>query len=609
MSMQRKLPKIIHYCWFGGTPIPRETLEYIKTWKEKCSDYEFRKWDESNFDIEKYDYTKEAYLEKKWAFISDVCRLEKIYEFGGIYLDVNTKVLKNFDQLLENEMFVGFEQDNKIQMGVFGAKERHPLIKKLLDEYYRREHLLDVKGVVNLRTINDRAQEELLKLGMKPENSFQQLSNITVYPKEYFCPRYWNSSRQDSLTGNTYTIHYFGASWHNEEVRNRLKTQRENIDQLVSVIVPVYNVGKYLDECITSIINQTYTNLEIVLVDDASTDNSGKICDQWALKDRRIKVEHKPKNSGLNMARKTGFDQSKGQYITFLDSDDIFHEENIERSLNVLLDNKADVSIYSSKEFRDSDSISGLASNNEKLEVKLFTTKDQIANFAFFGDGSLEHVQYMTVWGKLYSRKLVNGIDWEVSDYRVYEDAFWTPQALLKAQRVAVMSTPLIYYRRNITYGTNGANLGNRLTGNSINDTDVGYLEYVELMQKYYHKLARECGFDSKLDDRIDRHAFLSKTWRIDNLANAGLLDSENNLDYVRKDLAEYINSKNKHIENLNADITYLDENLSIAKKNLTDREADVEQLKQKLAEFTGIKRSAKLLAGNIKRKIIRTHD
>ena len=369
MSMRRKIPKIIHYCWFGDAPIPKETLDYIKTWKEKCPDYEFRKWDESNFDVYKYDYTKEAYSEKKWAFISDVCRLEKIYEFGGIYLDVNTKVLKNFDQLLDHEMFVGFEQDNMIQMGVFGAKDHHPMIEKLLGEYYKREHLLDENGVINFRTINDRAQEELLKLGMKPENSFQQLGDITVYPKECFCPRYWNSPRQDTITDNTYTIHYFGASWHDEGVRKRLKKmQREDINQLISVIIPVYNAEGYLDACVESILRQSYGNIEVILVDDGSTDESGQMCDTWAEKDKRIRVIHKH-NEGLNYARKDGFENSSGNYVTFLDSDDLFHKDNIKNSLEALYDNDADVVIYASKEFSDLDVENMIIENDEKCET------------------------------------------------------------------------------------------------------------------------------------------------------------------------------------------------------------------------------------------------
>jgi mannosyltransferase OCH1-like enzyme len=225
----QKIPKIIHCCWFGGKPMLEESRNHIKTWHEKCPDYSFMEHNESNFDINKYTYTKEAYKKGKWAFVSDVCRLEKLYEFGGIYIDINTKVLKTFDNLLDAEMFVGFEQDNLIAGCIFGAKKRHLFIKKIINDYYSRERLLDDAGKINFRTINNRMQEQLTKMGLKSDNTFQKLnSGIIVYPKEYFCPRYWNSPKEDKITKNTYSIHYFGASWHDKETRNQLLQQMEN---------------------------------------------------------------------------------------------------------------------------------------------------------------------------------------------------------------------------------------------------------------------------------------------------------------------------------------------------------------------------------------------
>jgi hypothetical protein len=231
----KEIPKIIHYCWFGGKPLPERTQGYIKTWKEKCSGYEFMMWDENNFDVNTYDYTKEAYEKEKWAFVSDVCRLEKLYEFGGIYLDVNTEILQSFDRFLDDKMFVGFEQNNTVAGCIFGAKRHHPFIKKMIG-IYKHEHLINEQGKVNLKTINSRMQEQLVAIGMKPKDSFQKLRNITVYPKEYFCPRYWNSSEQDPITLNTYSIHYFAASWQDEEVQELLRQQREDthIDSAVS---------------------------------------------------------------------------------------------------------------------------------------------------------------------------------------------------------------------------------------------------------------------------------------------------------------------------------------------------------------------------------------
>ena len=151
----KKIPRIIHYCWFGGRPLPQKSQDYINTWREKCPNYTFMEHNENNFDASKYAYTREAYQKEKWAFVSDVCRLEKLYEFGGIYIDVNTTVLKSFDDLLDNEMFVGFEQDNLIAGCFFGAKKNHQFIKTIIDDYYSKEHLINSAGEINFRTINN----------------------------------------------------------------------------------------------------------------------------------------------------------------------------------------------------------------------------------------------------------------------------------------------------------------------------------------------------------------------------------------------------------------------------------------------------------------------
>lgn len=110
----------------------------------------------------------------------------------------------------------------------------------------------------------------------------------------------------------------------------------------VSIIVPVYNVEKYVERCIESIIKQSYKNLEIILIDDGSKDNSGKICDEYAQKDNRIKVIHK-KNGGLSDARNTGLNIADGEYICFIDSDDYIHKDLVKDNLEKLIQQKADM--------------------------------------------------------------------------------------------------------------------------------------------------------------------------------------------------------------------------------------------------------------------------
>ena len=120
---------------------------------------------------------------------------------------------------------------------------------------------------------------------------------------------------------------------------------------LISVIIPIYNVEQYLKECLESVINQTYRNLEIILVDDGSKDKSGKICDEYKNKDERIKVVHK-ENGGLSDARNAGMKIATGKYIQFIDSDDFIDKDMIETLYNLIIENEADISMCSNYYFK-----------------------------------------------------------------------------------------------------------------------------------------------------------------------------------------------------------------------------------------------------------------
>lgn len=108
------IPKIIHYCWFGKNPIPKDFQNYIDSWRDKCPEYEIKRWDESNFDITCIEYVKEAYGCRKWAFVSDYARLWIIYHNGGIYLDTDVELISNFDNLLKYDAFLDLREENTL---------------------------------------------------------------------------------------------------------------------------------------------------------------------------------------------------------------------------------------------------------------------------------------------------------------------------------------------------------------------------------------------------------------------------------------------------------------------------------------------------------------
>ena len=140
--MIKLIPKIIHYCWFGNNPKPDIVKRCIASWKKYCQGWQIKEWNESNFNIESMVYIKEAYDYKKYAFVSDVARLQIIYQEGGIYLDTDVELLGSIDHLLENDAFFAFESNRNVNTGLgFGAIENHEAIKKML-EYYKGRHFI-----------------------------------------------------------------------------------------------------------------------------------------------------------------------------------------------------------------------------------------------------------------------------------------------------------------------------------------------------------------------------------------------------------------------------------------------------------------------------------
>lgn len=205
------IPKIIHYCWFGGKEMPKQFKKYIKSWKKYCPNYELKLWNESNFDVNCNQYVKEAYENKKFAFVTDYVRLYVLYNFGGIYMDTDVEVRKPLDEFLDNEAFSGFESSIYVPTGIMGSEKGNTLFKILLD-YYNDRHFVKDDGTLdtttNVKIITSILNERNLKLN----NMYQKLEGITLYPSDYFCPINART-REKNITKNTYTIHWFAGSW------------------------------------------------------------------------------------------------------------------------------------------------------------------------------------------------------------------------------------------------------------------------------------------------------------------------------------------------------------------------------------------------------------
>ena len=223
--MENKIPKVIHYCWFGRGKLPKLAKKCIKSWKKYLPDYEIKEWNEDNFDINSNQYVREAYEAKKYAFVSDYVRLYALYNYGGIYMDTDVEVIKSLDEFLIHEAFSGFESPKDIPTGIMGCIKGHRLFKEFLG-YYNDRSFINEDGSFD-QTTNVAIMTKICeKYGLIKNNQLQTINGFTIYPKTYFCPLNYNNKEND-FTDNTYTIHHFSGSWiSNEEKRHRRKYRR-----------------------------------------------------------------------------------------------------------------------------------------------------------------------------------------------------------------------------------------------------------------------------------------------------------------------------------------------------------------------------------------------
>lgn len=218
------IPKIIHYCWFGGKKKTKIVKKCINSWKRYLRDYEIVEWNEKNFNIDAFDFTKKAYEDRKWAFVSDYCRLWVLYNYGGIYLDTDMEVLKSLDNLLNNNSFGGLE-DELIAFGIWGCKKEDKFIGEVLKYYNTLNYDSYMDKLPKLAIpihITSIAKENGYKDNFNEISYF--LDKTSIYPKEYFYPKR-HSWQEPIITNNTYTIHHYAGTWRkpHQILRSKLK--------------------------------------------------------------------------------------------------------------------------------------------------------------------------------------------------------------------------------------------------------------------------------------------------------------------------------------------------------------------------------------------------
>lgn len=209
------IPKIIHYVWIGNNPLPKFAEKCITSWKKFCPDYEIKRWDESNIDLDKYQFCKDAYNAKKFAFASDVIRTDILYTYGGIYLDVDVELIKPIDELVnKHECFMGFETSNLLAPGLIMASyQNNTDLLNILNIYKNMK--FDINNLMDM-TVCQVFTDYYKTKGLISNNTSQSIGNTYFYSSEYFSPIDIITSKK-KITKNTHSIHWYNASWYNSK--------------------------------------------------------------------------------------------------------------------------------------------------------------------------------------------------------------------------------------------------------------------------------------------------------------------------------------------------------------------------------------------------------
>ena len=210
------IPKVIHYCWFGGKPLPKAARKYIRSWKMFFPNYEIKRWAETNFDVDSIPYTREAYKAGKFAFVSDYARFWILYNYGGLYFDTDVEVIRSLDDIIQDGPFMGVEQQDDDLITVapglcLGAEKHNDLFADLI-QFYSNASFINPDGTLCLTNVVEITTEFLVKGQLENMDEIQHCCGFNIYPKDYFCPIDY-ATRELRITPNTRTIHHYAESW------------------------------------------------------------------------------------------------------------------------------------------------------------------------------------------------------------------------------------------------------------------------------------------------------------------------------------------------------------------------------------------------------------
>ena len=361
------MSKYIHYCWFGGKPLPKLAKKCIKSWKKYLPDYEIIEWNEHNVNLEECAFIKEAYENKKWAFVADYARTKAIYEMGGIYFDTDMMVTKNIDFLLENETFLGVEDSMMVNAAVWGASKPHTdFAKKMLDFYKSQEHF-DVDNIYKM-SIPRIITRILDKYGFDPSiNEVQILNkNIYVYPRPYFYPLSYNF-KNNQFSKDTCMIHYFDATWIPKKEQLETKMIRKIGATPTKIVLKTYRftkraIKKTAKICLFPIV--IYRNYKRRISDKYLENLNNAISDLKNIKSDYL-VMHNPEWLGVTSATIELFESR-------VRCGELLRKKDIEKVTQAILDSKVKQVVFSAMCLGWKELATNLKSINPSIKIKVF---------------------------------------------------------------------------------------------------------------------------------------------------------------------------------------------------------------------------------------------
>ena len=401
VSVARGIPKIIYSTWISDKPLPEKFLKYIQSWQDKMPDYKIEIISMKN--RPQSSFIDNCIARGMFVVAGHYARVQRIFETGGIYFDIDVEAIKSFDPLLDNKMFLGFEDDQVVNNAVFGAVAGHPFLKQQMD--YLDSFDLNSPNV---------ELETGIRAFARAYGGQDWKDLVTAYPPAYFYPYAWDAPfTKDCITENTFAVHHWAHSWNNQ----------------VSVIIPCYKQEEYLDEAIMSALSQSVPPVEVIVVNDGSPTFK-----DWQNKYsyRSVKVINQ-ENKGVAGARNAGIAMAKGKWILTLDADDKIHPDFIKKTIGV----------------------------NDIVGTQLQTFGDEnriwTADMANPANSDLL-INNQLNCGSLFRREIwekIGGNDENMRDG--YEDwDFWI-RATAAGYKISIVMEPLFYYRKHGRSMINGS--------------------------------------------------------------------------------------------------------------------------------------------------------